>query len=105
VAIHHNLELATHYLGRLLRDFRGTPLLAVAAYNAGPHAVSRWLESGEALPADVFAARIPYDETREYVYRVLNNYARYRYLSHGPGAVGAPSPALPQGVRASSDAY
>lgn len=82
-----NIRLGTHYLGKLLKRFDGHVPAAVAAYNAGPGAVDRWLSGARGLGLDLFVARIPYDETRGYVRRVVGNWARYRYLSAGLPAV------------------
>jgi soluble lytic murein transglycosylase len=101
----YNIELAARYLRKLLDMFGGNIALAVASYNAGPKAVSRWLESGEHLPLDVFVARIPFDETREYVERVLGNLARYAYLSGGDAAVPKLGLEIEKGLRAPADAY
>jgi soluble lytic murein transglycosylase len=90
-----SLRLSAHYLKKLLGAFGGNVPLAVAAYNAGPVAVRRWLENGQELGVDVFVARIPYDETLEYVERVMGNYARYRYLEQGDRGVPALALALP----------
>jgi soluble lytic murein transglycosylase len=80
--VRYNLELGTFYLGKLLADFNRRPALALAAYNAGPHAVARWLRAGGGdLPIDLWVAHIPFRETRNYVMRVLANFARYRYLT------------------------
>lgn len=102
---HANVRLGSAYLRKLLDGFQGNVALALAAYNAGPHAVSRWLSSGETLPLDVFVARIPYDETRGYVARVLSNAARYAYLDGGEGAVQAPSLDLPRGLKLPDGSY
>jgi soluble lytic murein transglycosylase len=63
------------------------------------------LAGGEALPLDLFVARIPYEETRGYVARVLSNAARYAYLEAGEGAVQAPSLELPRGVKLPENSY
>jgi soluble lytic murein transglycosylase len=98
-----NVELGARYLQVLARIFAGTAPLMIASYNAGPKAVSQWLEHGEALPLDVWVARIPYRETRHYVLHVMTNWLRYRELA------GENLPALalelPQGLRAPADAY
>lgn len=98
-----NIEFGVYYLGKLLEMFQQRPELAAAAYNAGPRALSRWLQSLSVLPLDLFLASIPYEETRNYVYRVMSNYARYAYLA------GEPLPEvrleLPQGLLAPPDAY
>lgn len=101
----HCIRMGGYYLRQLLDMFGGNLVLAAAAYNAGPAAVSRWLESGEDLPLDVFAARIPFDETRGYVARVLGNVARYAYLAGGPDAVPSLSLKIAPGLRATKDAY
>jgi hypothetical protein len=59
--------------------FDGNLTLVAAAYNAGPDAVFRWLNAPEKIGIDAFVARIPFDETRNYVERVLGNLARYQY--------------------------
>lgn len=98
-----NVEFGVYYLSKLLDMFQGRPELAAAAYNAGPQALSGWLSTLSALPVDLFLASIPYEETRNYVYRVMGNYARYAYLA------GEPLPdvplEMPRGVVAPKDAY
>jgi soluble lytic murein transglycosylase len=89
-----NLQLGGLYLASLTQRLRSVPL-AVAAYNAGPAAVGRWLAAAPKLPLDVFVAAIPYAETRQYVQKVIGNWARYRYLEGGEGAVPALELALP----------
>jgi soluble lytic murein transglycosylase len=102
---HDSVRLGAAYLRKLLDTFQGNVPLALAAYNAGPHAVSRWLVGGEVLPLDLFVARIPYEETRGYVSRVLSNAARYAYLEGGEAAVQIPSLELPRGVKLPENSY
>ena len=78
-----NVDLGARYLGILMKTWKGSLPLAIASYNAGPKAVSRWLEGAPGVEIDVFVARIPYGETRTYVSRVMGNLARYRYLLSG----------------------
>jgi soluble lytic murein transglycosylase len=101
----YNVTLGAFYLQKVLATFGGNVALAAAAYNAGPRAVSKWLETGEDLPLDVWVARIPFAETRGYVLRVLGNMARYTYLHGGEGAVPALALELPKGVRAGVSDY
>jgi soluble lytic murein transglycosylase len=100
-----NIRFGGYYLRRLLDTFGQRLILAAAAYNAGPSAVSRWLEGGEGLPLDVFVARIPYRETRIYVNRVVGNLARYAYLEGGDSNVPSLKLEIDRGLRAGSDAY
>jgi soluble lytic murein transglycosylase len=98
-----SIELGTRYLDVLGEIFGDHVPLMLAAYNAGPIAVSQWLEHGEQLPLDVWLARIPFAETRNYVTQVMTNYIRYAWLK------GEDLPAialnLPRGLRAPPDAY
>ena len=55
-------------------------MLAVASYNAGPGAVGRWVEGRNISDPDEFVNSIPYDETRDYVSKVLGNYWNYLRL-------------------------
>lgn len=49
-----NIKLGAFYISKLLRTFDGSIPLAVASYNAGPGAVSRWVETAKELEADLF---------------------------------------------------
>jgi soluble lytic murein transglycosylase len=77
----HNIALGKKYLGKLLDRFGGQEVLAIAAYNAGPEAIARWLRRTKLTELEVFVEFIPYHETRNYVARVLSNYARYLWLT------------------------
>jgi soluble lytic murein transglycosylase len=73
-----NLRLGTNYLRYVLDDLDGSPLLASAAYNAGPSRARAWRASLlRAVEGAIFAETIPFNETREYVKRVLANAAIY----------------------------
>ncbi len=86
-----NVRLGARYLGELLRRFDGSVALALAAYNAGPGAVTRWLAARTGLEVDEFVEEIPVEETRGYVKRVLRSYAAYRLLYGTPGEAAAPA--------------
>ncbi len=73
-----NIELGTTYLADVLASLEDNPVLATAAYNAGPHRVKRWLPK-KRLPADVWVELIPFSETRTYVQRVLTYAVIYDY--------------------------
>lgn len=74
-----NLHLGAAHLAELLRRF-GRIDAAVAAYNAGPNPVRRWLERAGANDPDRFIELIPYPETRGYVRSLLRNRELYRAL-------------------------
>ena len=78
-----NVKLGSTYLGDLLNDFGGSYVLSIAAYNAGPTRVRRWLHDfGDPRSADVdpvdWIENIPIGETRNYVQRVLEGVQIYR---------------------------
>lgn len=75
-----SIALGARLLSSLGASFPGRPDLAVAAYNGGPVAVRRWLAERGGDDVDVFVERIPFDETRNYVKRVLASEASYAYL-------------------------
>ncbi len=75
-----NVRLGVRYLGQLLDQFDGNLVYAVAAYNAGPQAVSAWVAKNGVREIDEFVEQIPYQETRQYVKRVLRSYREYRRL-------------------------
>ena len=81
------IRVGARALRKLLDQFRGDVPLAVAAYNAGADAVERWMTRALGLQLDTFVERIPYRETRDYVARVMGNFARYAYLLDGDAAV------------------
>ncbi len=85
-----NIALGARYLRDLLTHFHGATPLAVAAYNAGPDAIDRWLsrrDKSTPFELDLFVERIPFSETRTYVARVMGNLARYGYLRSGESGV------------------
>ncbi|MCU0680862.1 MAG: lytic transglycosylase domain-containing protein [Polyangiaceae bacterium] len=79
-----NIALGCRFLSDLRGRFPDNPALAVPAYNAGPGAPKRWLESRPDEPFDLFVEAIPYEETRNYTKRVLASYAAYTYLYDRP---------------------
>jgi len=75
-----NIYLGTGYLTHLLNVNKGNLVLALAAYNAGPTTVSRWINDG-IWDGDIGNVdKIPYKETREYVFKVIAAYEKYKEL-------------------------
>ena len=66
-----NIQLGSAYLQQVRKLLHNHPVLATAAYNAGPAKVRQWLPELGAVPADIWIETIPYDETRDYVERVM----------------------------------
>ncbi|MDI6729607.1 MAG: transglycosylase SLT domain-containing protein, partial [Thermodesulfovibrionales bacterium] len=75
-----NILIGSYYLKHLIKTFNSIPL-AIAAYNAGEEAVREWLKKGNYTTVDEFIEDIPYDETRNYVKRVLTTYFEYMRAS------------------------
>lgn len=75
--INTNLRLGTYYLKHVLALFDNQPLLAAAAYNAGPSRARQWRDEERPLEGAVYAETIPFSETRDYVKVVLNNSMYY----------------------------
>lgn len=75
--VNDNVNLGTHYLDFTHKEYKNNSMLAVASYNAGPNAVSRWLKQFGFDDVDAFVDKIPYPETRGYVESVFENYWNY----------------------------
>ena len=78
-----NLDLGTAFFAGLMKEF-GDPRLAIAAYNAGPKRVRDWWKARRTGDMEAFVEQIPYDETRQYVKRVMLSWAEYRRLYGEP---------------------
>ena len=73
-----NARLGAQHLAGRIQMLRH-PLLAIAAYNAGPGAVLKW-KPAKGAPLDAFVEEIPVDETRNYVKKVTGSWATYEAL-------------------------
>ncbi|MBV0673972.1 transglycosylase SLT domain-containing protein [Klebsiella pneumoniae] len=74
----YNAKLGQAYFRAQMKRYDNNPVLAVAAYNAGPGSVDSWIKQfGDprtgAVSNEQFAAAIPYDETRNYVAKVTGS--------------------------------
>ena len=101
-----NIAIGTGYLKLVLDSFQGSMPLAAAAYNAGPSRARQWRGASGALAieAAIWAENIPFNETRDYVKKVLSNATLYAVMQTGQpqsikarlGTVGAPDAATPE---------
>lgn len=73
-----NIKLGAGYLNKVYRQLQESPVLATAAYNAGPHRVRSWLPE-QTQASDIWIETIPFRETREYLKRVLAYTVIYSY--------------------------
>jgi soluble lytic murein transglycosylase len=76
-----NIRIGVRYVEQLLEQFSGNLVYTIASYNAGPIAVGNWVGQYRAQSQDEFVELIPYQETRQYVKRVLRTYREYIRLA------------------------
>jgi soluble lytic murein transglycosylase len=77
-----NAALGAFYLRHVLDGFNGNPVLASAAYNAGPGRARRWCDT-KPLEGAIYIETIPFPETRQYVKKVMANTVYYTALLGG----------------------
>ena len=75
-----NINLGILYLRFLTQLFPENLAYVIASYNAGEEAVARWVGGDAPADREVFIEEIPYQETRHYVKKVLQNYWNYRWF-------------------------
>ncbi len=71
-----NINLGTWYLKHVYETLDNHPVLASAAYNAGPSRARRW-RADAPMEAAIYAESIPFNETRDYVKKVMSNASYY----------------------------
>jgi len=71
-----NVTLGTNYLKMVLASLDNHPVLASAAYTAGPGRAKRW-RADRPLEGAIYAETIPFSETRDYVKKVMSNAVYY----------------------------
>ncbi|OQW30682.1 MAG: hypothetical protein A4C66_00945 [Nitrospira sp. HN-bin3] len=82
-----NIRIGVRYVEQLLSQFSGNMAQAIAAYNAGPVVVGTWAATYRGRSEDEFVELIQYQETRQYVKRVLRSYKEYLRLFGAPKTV------------------
>jgi soluble lytic murein transglycosylase len=95
------VPLGAVYLRELLDKYGGNLPLTLAAYNAGPAAVERWI-SLKPIDPDIWIENIPYNETRGYIQHILEHIVAFAYergvepprLRELLHSLEAPAPAL-----------
>ena len=101
-----NIAIGTGYLKLVLDSFGGSMPMAAAAYNAGPGRPRAWRgqDGTPTVEAAIWAENVPFNETRDYVKKVLSNTTNYAALITGQpqslkarlGMVGPRNAALPE---------
>lgn len=84
-----NIALGARYLHEMTEKFDGAFILTLAAYNAGPQRIPRWLPK-RAVDGDIWVENIPFNETRTYVQRALSSLVMIGWRRNGE-----PAPILP----------
>jgi len=77
-----NVALGTTYLRYVLDELDGHPVLAAAAYNAGPGRARKW-KADRPLEGAIYVETIPFEETRDYVKKVMSNTVYYAAVYGG----------------------
>ena len=78
-----NIQIGVSYLNLALERFQSSKPLAAAAYNAGPNRASKWRDGASNLETVIWTENIPFNETRDYVKKVLANTTMYAALLKG----------------------
>ena len=78
-----NTQFGAFYFKYWLDRLDGMPALAAAAYNAGPNRAQAWRD-GAPLEGAIWVETIPFNETRDYVKKVLANAMFYAQLLNQP---------------------
>lgn len=98
-----NVLLGTSYMRLVMENLDNHPVLASAAYNAGPGRAKKW-RAEQPLEGAIYAESIPFSETRDYVKKVMSNAVYYSAIFNGKpdslkarlGIVGARTTDIPK---------
>ncbi len=75
-----NIAIGSVYIAELKDEFGGMYEAIAASYNGGEDNAARWLERTKPKEAGLFAAEVGFAESKNYVFKVMNNYRVYREL-------------------------
>jgi soluble lytic murein transglycosylase len=75
-----NIAIGSQYIAALKNEFGGMYEAIAASYNGGEDNAARWLARSNPKEAGIFAAEVGFAETKNYVFKVMNNYRVYREL-------------------------
>ncbi|MGI8838205.1 MAG: transglycosylase SLT domain-containing protein [Pyrinomonadaceae bacterium] len=75
-----SIRLGSEYLAELATMFPDLPEAVAASYNGGEDNVARWVRRAKQKDPGVFTAEVGFDETKDYVQKVMNNYRAYQQL-------------------------
>jgi soluble lytic murein transglycosylase len=75
-----SIMMGCYYLGKQLENFNQNEYYACGAYNGGPGAMSRWVTDNGSKEIDEFIEYVTYEETRNYIKKVMASYYFYKIL-------------------------
>jgi soluble lytic murein transglycosylase len=75
-----NIHMGSWYLANLSKEFKDNKVAVIAAYNAGPGNVKKWLRESIWNGTRKSVRQIPFGETRHYVQRVTFFYEKYKQV-------------------------
>jgi len=75
-----NIAIGSLYISELKKQFGGLYEAIAASYNGGEDNAARWLERSRPKDAGIFASEVGFSESKNYVFKVMNNYRAYRAL-------------------------
>ena len=79
--INGNIRMGTWYMADAKNNLQNNEVLATAGYNAGPGRARKW--QGDNMEGAIYAETIPFNETRDYVKKVMTNATYYSSLLGG----------------------
>jgi soluble lytic murein transglycosylase len=75
-----NIAIGSEYIAALKNQFGGLYEAIAASYNGGEDNAERWLARSKPKDAGIFASEVGFAESKNYVFKVMNNYRVYREL-------------------------
>ena len=75
-----NIRMGTSYLKQMMDNFDQNMIYCLGAYNGGPGRMSDWISKRGNMDIDEFIESISYEQSREYVKKVIGNYYLYQML-------------------------
>lgn len=75
-----SIRMGTYYIAQQLNNFGNNKYYALGAYNGGPGAMQRWINNYGGLDIDEFIENITYDETKNYIKKVMESYYIYELM-------------------------
>ena len=75
-----SIKMGSYYISKMLSNFENNKYYALGAYNGGPCAMQRWISKYGSLDINEFIESLTYDETKNYIKKVMTSYFIYDLL-------------------------